>query len=141
MKSISFFLSLALLSTAVVFSSCKKDEEQQEDTTPTPTPQAVITINDPLPNAMFSLNDEVHIDVDITASFEMHGYMVELINETSGEVVWTTDAHDHGNSFHIHDHWVNNVTDHSDMKLRVTAELDHDGATTVKEVHFHCHPM
>ncbi len=140
MKSIHFILSIALLSASAIFTSCKKDEEQEEPT-PTPTPQAVITINEPLANAMFNLNEEVHIDVDITASFEMHGYIVELINETSGEVVWSADAHDHATSFHVHDHWVNNVTDHSDMKLKVTAELDHDGNISTKEVHFHCHPM
>jgi hypothetical protein len=71
----------------------------------------------------------------------MHGYDAYILNETSGDTVWTSAVHDHGTPFHIDSLWVNDVTDHSDMLLHIEAEIDHDGNTTEKEVAFHCHPM
>jgi hypothetical protein len=140
MKNQVFSFAVLLgLGTIFTLTSCKKDEE--EATVVTPTPTALITINEIEEGHTYEMDDTVHIDIDITADFEMHGYDAWLINETAGDTVWSADLHDHGTSFHIHDHWVNNVADHSDMKLKVSAEIDHDGNTTVKEVHFHCHPM
>lgn len=139
MKQTFFY---AIILAAVLITSCKKkDEDTNDTTTPTPTPVATIVIHQPVEGAMYALDSVVTINVDITAAdFEMHGYDVYLINETVGDTVWTTGLHDHGESFHIDGTWTNNVTDHSDMMLKVVAEIDHDGNTTEKSVHFHCHP-
>ena len=131
----------AILAAAIITSCKKKDEETNNTTTtPTPTPVANIVINSPSEGAMFELDSVVTINVDITADFEMHGYDVYVINETAGDTVWTDGLHDHGESFHIDGTWTNNVTEHSDMMIKVVAEIDHDGNTTEKSLHFHCHP-
>lgn len=140
MKIKSFILAAFL---AASFVSCKKDEEEtkKDETILTPTPVAVITIHEPEEGHVFQLADTVHVDIHITADFDMHGYDAWIINESAGDTVWTSSLHDHGQSFEIHGEWINDVMDHSDMKLKVSAEIDHDGNTTEKEVHFHCHPM
>jgi hypothetical protein len=134
-----------ILATFIVgsFIACKKEDDDNNTTTPTPTPTPVasITIHEPEEGQMFHLDDTVHVDIHITADFEMHGYEAWIINESAGDTVWTADVHDHGDSFEVHGEWIVDVTDHSDMKLKVSAEIDHDGNKTEKEVHFHCHPM
>jgi hypothetical protein len=140
MKKSTILLSAFIVLLAV---SCKKKDEDTQQTptpTPTPTPTATITINDPDEGTMYMLGQAVNIDVDITADFEMHGYDVYLINETADDTVWTDGVHDHGEAFSITSSWTNDVTMHSDMMLKVVAEIDHDGNTTEKSVHFHCHP-
>jgi hypothetical protein len=139
MKKVIFNFIFLGAACAISLVSCKKDEKK-EDETPA-IPRATITINNPASGAMFNLGATVDIDVDITAAVEMHGYEAYLINESAGDTVWSADAHVHGDSYEIIDQWVNNVADHSDMKLRIIAEMDHDGHTSTKEVHFHCHPM
>ncbi|MBX7052274.1 MAG: hypothetical protein K1X54_09585 [Flavobacteriales bacterium] len=135
-------LIYAVLMLAMAITSCKKkDEDTNNNTTnPTPTPIANIVINSPAEGAMFALDSVVNILVDITADFEMHGYDVYVINETADDTVWTDGLHDHGEAFHIVGAWTNNVTEHSDMMIKVVAEIDHDGNTTEKSLHFHCHP-
>jgi hypothetical protein len=77
----------------------------------------------------------------LTYPTEMIGYSSHIENVETGAAVWTVSEHVHGTSFHVEGFWVNNVTSHSDMKLVIEAEIDHDGTTTTKEVSFHCHPM
>lgn len=123
--------------------SCKKDKEDVNDSSKNGTPALTATINiaQPIAGNTYSLGEEVHIDVTVSADFDMHGYEAYLINLTSDDTVWSTHAHAHGTTYSIHDHWTNNVADHSDMKLKVISTLNHDGALAEKEVSFHCHPM
>jgi len=138
MKSDIIPFALFFVALAAVVTSCKKDDE---NTTSTPTVTATITVDEPLAGTTYALGDTVFVHVNITCPTEMHGYDAYILNETSGDTVWTSAVHDHGTSFHIDSLWVNDVTDHSDMLLHIEAEIDHDGNTTEKEVAFHCHPM
>jgi hypothetical protein len=136
MKITYFILAMAVVSMV----SCKKDKEEEDDTT-TPAKTLTIEIEEPADMQTFALNETVHVHVMVEANYDLHGYEVLMINESSGDTVWSTDAHDHGQSYHIEGDWVNNVSDHSDMLLKVIVEKDHDGNTQVEERHFHCHPM
>lgn len=131
---------ITVLFALLALSSCKKDEEETEPT-PTPQPTVTIDIEEPTDTQMFSLNETVHIHVNIEANFDLHGYEAFIINESTTDTVWSTDAHDHAESFHIEGEWINNVVGHSDMLLKVIVEKDHDGNTVAAERHFHCHPM
>lgn len=139
-----FILSAAIvLASSIVLISCKKDEEDTKNNnnnTP-PALTANISVAAPVAGTTYESGDEVHIDVTVTADFDMHGYEAYLINLTADDTLWSVDAHDHGSTYTIHEHWTNNVTEHSDMKLKVIATLDHDGSLATKEVAFHCHPM
>lgn len=138
-KLFSIFIAISIIAV-----SCKKDKEETTNTNnnnSTPTPVASITIHSPIAGTTIEHMDTVEIDVHIDADFEMHGYDAYLINETADDTVWTASLHDHANSYEVTGEWINVVTDHSDMKLKVVAEIDHDGNTTEKEIEFHCHPM
>jgi hypothetical protein len=137
------FFSLVLF-VALALTACEKDEEV---TTPAPQPEpervVTITVDSPLENAMYSLGQEVHINVDIEANFELHGYAIRLVNTSNdNEVILEAGEHDHGTAFHYHEHWTNNVTMHSDLELQIEVARSHDhDDVEVKTVHFHCHPM
>jgi hypothetical protein len=142
MKKQSFFALLAFTAGLTLsLSSCKKEESEEEENTPTPTVTATISIEEPTLGATYEIGDTVHVHADITCPTEMHGYSAHIENVDTGAAVWTVSEHVHGTSFHVEGFWVNNVTSHSDMKLVIEAEIDHDGTTTTKEVSFHCHPM
>lgn len=130
----SLFMAIA---ASFVMTSCKKDKEEET----TPTVKATITVASPLTSTTYLLGDTVFVQATITCPSEMHGYDAYILNETSGDTVWTDAVHDHGDAFTIDGFWVNDVMDHSDMLLHIEAEIDHDGNTTEKEVAFHCHPM
>ena len=51
------------------------------------------------------------------------------------------DEHAHESPVHIHAMWVNDVMDHSDMRMDIAIQIDHDGTEEVKSVGFHCMPM
>lgn len=132
--------ALSLLFSAFAMISCKKDKKDEKDQTNTPAPQASIVITSPTTNSIFDFGEEIHIHATITAPFEMHGYELEIIRLSDNAVLWSTDAHAHATSYSIHEHWTNDVMDHTDVKLKITAELDHSGGISVGEVQFHCHP-
>jgi len=139
-----FILSAAfMLASSIILTSCKKDEEDNKtnDNNNPPALTANITVAEPVAGSTFAFGTEVHIEATVTADFDMHGYEAYLINLSADDTVWSVDAHAHGTTYSIHDHWTNDVTDHSDMKLKIIATLDHDGAKATKEVSFHCHPM
>jgi hypothetical protein len=131
-----FQTSLVAILTLAAFSSCKKESETPEET----IVKATIDVEDPLADFTYEQGDTVHIHFGITCANEMHGYEAMLINLTSGDTAWDAHLHDHGQSYHVENFWVNNVTEHSDMRLKVIAILDHEENQTVKQVDFHCHP-
>jgi len=141
MKVPNLMLFIGLIGFTTMLASCKKDKEDPKSpggTTPPLT--ATITISSPAEGAMLDHGQELHIHATVTAGFEMHGYTLQIRRAADNEVVWTHHSHSHATSYTIHEHWTNNVDDHTNMILRVTAELDHSGTVSFKEVGFHCHP-
>lgn len=134
MKSIPFFSLIALMGFVCLLavSSCK---DEAVVTT------ADITIDSPLAGATIENGEEVHISGTIKTEGELHGYEIHVYNKTAGTEVFTLDEHVHGQTLTFDEHWVNNVTDHSDMEVEIIAILSHEGDDTVsKKVSFHCHP-
>lgn len=138
-----FILSAAIvLAASFILISCKKDEENNNNGGGgTPEPTATITISEPVTDSTYEYGEEVGVDIEIMADFDMHGYEVYMINLTADDTVWSSTDHDHSEGYIISGLWTNTVTEHSDMLLKVTATIDHDGATATDEVAFHCHPM
>lgn len=129
MKRITYII--AMLTTLIALQACRHDHNES---------LPVITINHPVVNATYALNDTVWIEGNITHVAELHEFVVELKDITRDTVVFTTSTHTHVTSAEIKEQWINNVTQHTDMLLTITAD-DHDGNTTTKTVNFHCHPM
>lgn len=136
----SFKAVLTATCIAALAIGCKKEKEEAIVAEETPPVAASITIEEPISGVTIEAADTVWIHVDINRAEEMHGYEAMLINLTTNDTVWDVHEHDHGTAFHIEDFWVNNVTDHSDMRFKVIAILDHEENETVKTVDFHCHP-
>ncbi|MCX7743540.1 MAG: hypothetical protein N2167_03145 [Flavobacteriales bacterium] len=131
MKRISSKLALMSLSSMLLLSACHKHDETDVQ----------IQITSPLTNSMYHLGDTVKIQGTITGNTEMHGYEVKIKNLSQGNVAFITDYHDHGSNYTINEFWVNNVTEHSDMRLVVKVEVDHSGTMVSDSLNFHCHPM
>ncbi len=131
MKNIAKKIIFASAATLFLLSACNKHNE----------PNVQINITSPSANATFHAGDTVRIQATVTGDVEMHGYEVKIKNLSQGNVAFITDYHVHGSTFTINEFWVNNVTTHSDMRLVVTVEADHNGTMVSDSLNFHCHPM
>jgi hypothetical protein len=130
------FIGIFSLMIISLIASCKKN-----DGTTTLEPTIAISINQPMADSTVDLGDTAHIDFSISSNIELHGYQAYLINLTANDTVWSAEEEHHSNVYiYKDDFWVNNVTDHSDMKFKVIAEIDHEGNQRTKEVAFHAHP-
>lgn len=99
----------------------------------------IFTISAPTDGQEYMLGDTIFVKGTITADVEMHGYAYELMRLSDSLVLLTSDVHDHGSSYSIDDFWVNNVTEHTDVQLTITAIIDHDGTEQSQTYQLHCH--
>lgn len=133
MKNLKFLFPILFITSLFIACDNDKDEDQKLD--------ASITIESPTTGQVFEKGDTIHIEADIEAAQELHGWEIVIRKKADNSVVYSEDRHTHGEALHIHEHWVNNVTAHTDLILEVTAALDHSGKNLKTEtVSFHCHP-
>lgn len=128
---------LSILSISTLFlASCERETVVDD-----PAPTVDFNIMEPVNMSTFHLGDTIHIHGNITYAPGLHGYKLEIYNTSADTTVLSKEEHAHGSSIDLHEMWVNDVTQHSDMQLIVTAEISHDGMSVTDTVHFHCHPM
>lgn len=133
------------IATAILFlaaigfaSSCKKNEDTPA---PTPTDNFSLTITSPTAMQTFPNGSTVNVRATVSNDTEMHGYELIITNTSNNnEEVFKKEVHEHGASYTIDESWVNNVTMHSDMVVKITVYVDHEGNTKTQSLHFHCHP-
>lgn len=147
------YTSILLVLLVVGFVSCKKEgctdegasnynPDAKKDDGSCVFPEVEISFTSPEAHTTYGLNDTVHIHGSVSYVEEMHGYHLQLVNTSVNDtVVYEIHNHDHMSAYSIHGMWVNNVTTHSDMELRITVEKSHDGESVTHVVPFHCHPM
>jgi hypothetical protein len=128
-KQILLALTAFTLSSIV---SCKKDKVDDSIDN--------IVITSPATGQTFDALDTVPIRALLQNNSEMHGFEISLVNLSDTSIVFEMDEHVHGVSINIDTFWVNNVMMHSNMRLYITAEIDHEGTTVTDSVSFHCHP-
>jgi hypothetical protein len=114
MKKLLFSLSI---SCALIY-SCDK-----------PAEATTATINFIEP----AVGDTIHLG-------ELHGYTLKIENTITSEIVKTGSTSNHAKSYVFHEHWVNNVSEPSLMKVTLEVELNHDGKKTSKELNVVCLP-
>jgi hypothetical protein len=102
---------------------------------------ATITIVEPASIDTIPLNNEVHFEGTIDGTAEMHGYTIKFTNMASGAALLSKTEDSHAKSNVFHEHWINNVTDTTTLKLSITVEKDHDGHTETKEATVVCLPQ
>jgi hypothetical protein len=120
-----------IICLAVILFSCKKHNGATS---------ANITFIEPTAGDTLQFGEELHIEGTIQGDGELHGYSLNLINLTTGQTLLSKSTHDHGKTFSFHEHWSNNVTDSSNVKIIVVVDLDHDGEKTSKEINVVCLP-
>ncbi|MCB9262859.1 MAG: hypothetical protein H6607_10835 [Flavobacteriales bacterium] len=122
----------------IIFQACKEKEVDP----PITEKKVVFNFTEPASGQMYGLNDTVHINGTISYEDELHGYEVTLVNLSNNDsMVFNEHAHIDGKELTVDHNWVNNVTGHSNMELRIDAFIDHEGNMKSDTIHFHCHPM
>ncbi len=133
------FKTLIIVSAlfTITLTSCKDDEVVD----PPKVADVEFTFTHPEAAKMYGKGDTVHIAGMMKWENELHGYELTLKNETHDSVVYTAHHHEDTKMLHVHQMWINTVTQHSNMSLTIDALTDHDGAKQTKVINFHCHPM
>jgi len=98
-----------------------------------------ISILSPVDSEEFNSGDSVRVHVMVTHDDDLHHVELTLINTSLGVDVWDTLIHENAQSFMFDQKWLAEVTDHTDMRLRVVAE-DHNENMASDSVHFHLMP-
>jgi len=132
MKKTAFSI-LYIFIIANLFFACKKDEHQEA--------QVTFSISSPRTNDTLAYGDTLALAASISSDIEIHGFTAALTNVTSNAVVWSSDSEEHMTAYTITGSYINAVTDTSNMRFKVIAEIDHDGETQEKEVNFVCLPQ
>lgn len=136
MKKVNFlFIGLIIV---IVLTNCKK--EVSDDSTSDETKQITVVINTPIAEQVYNFNNVVTVSGSITANFDMHGYEIKLYNESNSDsLMFESFTHGHGESMNFSKTWTNNVSDHSDVRVEVSALSDHEGIERETEVvHIYC---
>ncbi len=121
-----------LLIFGSLFTACKKDHDHADE--------AEITIFSPSAGQTFNLGDTVFIKAKIEAESALHGWKVEIKKQSDQSVIFSADKHSHAATYNIDEYWVNGLTEHTNLDVVVTADIDHGGKTVSKSVSIHCHP-
>jgi hypothetical protein len=131
MKNLKFvFISLSIL--LILLMSCHKHNEATK---------ADITLIEPMEGDTLLFGEELHAEGTIIGDGELHGYSLNIINQTSGLTLLSRSSSDHAETYSFHEHWVNSVTDTSNVKIILEVELNHDGVKTSKEINVVCFPQ
>lgn len=91
----------------------------------------MFTFNTPNENESFDFNQAVTAEGWITSTSGVHGYIIELLNQSNQDsVLYTHEVHDHGNELQFNDTWTNNLQDTSTVMIRIVAFGDHEAITS-----------
>ena len=141
MKKVKFILlGLGIL---VALTNCRKEEHDDHNHDDVENKVMNVAIDTPTENQMFGLNDVVTVSGTVSGNFELHGYEMKLFNESNNDsLMYESFTHGHSESIDFSETWTNTVSDHSDVRVEVSALADHEGnERETAVVHIHCHPM
>lgn len=157
MNSKYILIAVLAFAATTAFTACKKTEGCTDSTALNFNAEADVddgsctyavsedvsfSIAAPTDGGMYGLNDTVKMQATITTALSIHGYRVQIVNQTNNnEEVFLAEEHAHTSPLNIDEVWVNNVSSHSDMLFILTAIVDHDETEISDTVSFHCHPM
>jgi len=118
--------------SAIALTACNKDEPGDgHDHDHGENDPIMITFNTPNENESFDFNEVVTAEGWIMRASNVHGYTVELLNQSNQDsVLYTHEVHDHGNELHFNDTWTNDLSDTSTVMIRIVAFGDHEANTS-----------
>lgn len=127
MKVIYFFSFLVL-----VLGACKKNEPGATN--------VEINFTEPAAGDTIASYNQIHAEGTITGDGTMQGYTVTLSNTQSGAVLFSNAYDVQSESYNFHEHWTNNLSDTSEVTVRVEVTKDKNGNKTAKEIKVVCLP-
>lgn len=102
--------------------SCHKDEVVDPD-------DATLEIFSPTQNQAVNSNETVTVTAKATSPTTLHGYKIEVNNESTGVEIFKNEVHTHGNDIDIEETFVNSAKSGESVKITITVALDHDQNT------------
>jgi hypothetical protein len=130
MKSILLYTTLAC--SLFAFSACTEEPEEKNS--------AVITITGPVMDGLLHHNDTLEIRGTIVSTMDLHGYNVNIRRTDTQAEVFYYDDHYHGNNKNLNIDWPCTLNENVQLRLTITARLDHEGNAAIKSVDFNCQP-
>lgn len=121
------FILLIFLSSLF---SCEKEIINDNNTA---QDEFAITINltSPAENSSFEPSTVVSIIGNIHSNQTIHGYSVELINTSNNDsLLFSNNVHSHHSTLSFNSSWTNNLSDTSNVLIRITALGDHEGVAS-----------
>ncbi len=123
-----FIFSLAFLALG----ACKKEEKTVTN--------VEITFAEPTSNDTILSYNQVHAEGTIVADGTLEGYTVSLIHSSNGALLYTNTYDVQAKSYNFHEHWTNNLSDTTQVIVRVEANKDKNGNKATKEIKVVCLP-
>ncbi len=121
-----------LLFTAI---ACQKKDEVavQPD-------KVTIYITSPTSGQVVKSGAQLNITASISYISQMHGYIIRITDEETGETYYEREGHAHGDEITVNEQWINSVTTASNLSLEITAVIDHESNETKQYVAFKSQP-
>lgn len=116
------------------FTACQKSntvEAQPEEVS--------MSITSPESGKTYKKNDVVNIKAEISYISQMHGYTVEIQDET-GKTVYQNEGHTHGDKITINETWTDTLSGNHELTLILDAIIDHENNTKQMKVNFKSQP-
>lgn len=135
MKTIKF-ATIALFSAAVIFTSCKKDENGD---TEAPTVMITLTASDDTTGAYHN-GDTLHFHIHVTDNEEIHEVSTTITREADGSEQLHFHAHPEAATFMKDTMYIISTSTHSDFTVEVEASDASENMKTAT-ASFHSHPM
>lgn len=123
-----FILSLG----ALFLSSCTKEKNGATSVD--------IVFTEPTASDTVLSYNQVHAEGTIVGDGTMEGYTVSLIDAGSGTVLYSNTYDVQAKSYNFHEHWTNNLSDTTQVNVRVVANMDKNGNTSTRELQVLCLP-
>ena len=125
MKIINMLAIPGLLSLA----ACQRSDDVTPDAN-----KVAIVITNPTEGQTFHRGDTVFMNAAVQYVSELHGYELTITNVANNAVLFDEDDHVHDDHFTISNYWVDTLSQPADLKINLTAEIDHNGNEADKSI-------
>ncbi len=135
MKNKKQLITLISAGLILLMAACQKKDE-----TPVQPNEVSVDIISPKQGQTYKYGDVVDINATVSYITQMHGYIIKIVDETNGHVYFETEGHVHGDYFVVTEKWQNNIQHDVQLKLQLTAIIDHENNNATAEVSFNSQP-
>ncbi|GAB4091508.1 hypothetical protein [Flaviaesturariibacter terrae] len=107
------------------------------DTTNEPIPANRLTVLAPTANASYHRGDSIWVKAEAVSEALIHGYKVGIREAGSSSDLFYTEVHDHNDTLHISQYWVNDRTAPANLEARIILTLNHNGDSVIQTIPIH----